>query len=199
MGTRAQAVADDRTHDVTRILEAIRSGDAAQVDVLYQVVYAELKSMAAEVLRHEHGPGKASPSTLVSRVYLKLVGQGAGWESRAHFFGAAARAMRQILIEDARHRDSQKRGGRWKQVVLPEVAASDGRSDRVDLLSLDGALKDLAELDPDGVRLVELRYFAGMTNREVGQALGVDESTVRNRWDDLRTWLWMRINGAPER
>jgi len=186
--------------DVTRILTAIERGDAKATDELLPLVYEELRILAAQKLSHEF-PGQTLQATaLVHEAYLRLVGdEPHNWNSRGHFFAAAAEAMRRILVESARRKRSLKRGGgRHRADPVTAEPASEGVSD--DLLALDEALQKLAQADPLKADLVKLRYFAGLTLEEAAQALGIARSTAGEHWAYARAWLRVEIakgNDAP--
>ncbi len=175
--------------DVTQILTAIAGGDRMAADELLTIVYEELRLLAAQLLRREK-PGQTLQATaIVHEAYMRLVGSGKGqWEGRRHFFGAAAEAMRRILVENARRKQRVRHGGRRKRVDLRETEiASPVPSD--DLLALDEALDRLAEEDADAARLVKLRYFAGMTASEAAVVLDVSVRTADRLWAYARAWL----------
>jgi RNA polymerase sigma factor (TIGR02999 family) len=182
--------------DVTRILSAIEQGDPQAADQLLPLVYDELRRLAASKLAHE-APGQTLEATaLVHEAYLRLLdgGPAQGWNGRGHFFAAAAEAMRRILVERARHKQSRKAGGGRRRQDLPDIELSaDGP--RLDLLALDEALAKLERHNPRRAGLVKLRYFAGLTIAEAAQALGVSESTADNDWAYARSWLRLEIEG----
>jgi RNA polymerase sigma factor (TIGR02999 family) len=189
--------------DVTRILSKIESGDPAAAEELLPLVYDELRKLAAARLAHEK-PGQTLQATaLVHEAWLSLVGSegrestaavtSPSFTSRGHFMAAAATAMRHILIDSARRRQTDKRGGDWPREPLPEIAAPEPDED---LLALDEALKRLAEEDPLKARLVELRYFAGLTSDQAAQALGISPSTADRHWAFARAWLQAQVRGS---
>jgi RNA polymerase sigma factor (TIGR02999 family) len=174
--------------DVTKILPAIEQGDPRAAESLLPLVYAELRGLAARRLAQEK-PGQTLQATaLVHEAYLRLV-DGAPdhlWDGRGHFFAAAAEAMRRILVENARSKGRQKRGGGLRRVDLNDQAAPDREED---LLALDDALSRLAAEDPVAAKVVELRQFAGLTHEEVALTLGVTVYLARRKWDYARAWL----------
>ncbi len=184
-------------NDVTRILSAIEQGDAGAADQLLPLVYDELRKLAAQNLAGER-PGQTLQATaLVHEAYLRLVGNGAaqGWSGRGHFFAAAATAMRRILIERARRKQRQIHGGgRTRRALHPYIAAAPEPNE--DLLALDAALARLAERDPVKARLVELRYFAGLTGEEAAKILGISARTADRYWVYSRAWLRRDMEGA---
>jgi RNA polymerase sigma factor (TIGR02999 family) len=176
--------------EVTRILSAIEQGDPHAADELLPLVYAELRQLAAHKLAQEK-PGQTLEATaLVHEAYLRLVGaeQGGRWDSRGHFFAAAAEAMRRILIDRAREKRSEKRGGDRRRLDIDAIdLAASASPDQ--LLALDEALAKLAQQDPAAARLVELRYFAGLTVDEAGKALAISTATAYRHWNYARAWL----------
>jgi RNA polymerase sigma factor (TIGR02999 family) len=179
--------------DVTRILNAIEHGDEGATDRLLPLVYEELRLLAAHRLSQEP-PGQTLQATaLVHEAYLRLVGtQGRGWDNKGHFFKAAAEAMRRIVIENARRKKNLKHGGDWKRVGLDGLEAPFEDSPE-SLLALDEALSKMAESEPETAMLVELRYFAGMTMRQIAQISGVSDRTVFSDLAYARAWLHREI------
>lgn len=175
--------------DVTSNLTSIARGDPKAAEELLPLVYEELRRLAAAKLAQEK-PGMTLQATaLVHEAYLRLVGQGdPGWTGRGHFFAAAAEAMRRILVETARHRRSEKSGGGWqRQEILDAELAVDSAGD--DLFSVDEALDRLAAAHPRAARLVQMRFFLGMTLHEAARVLELDERTVYRDWAYARAWL----------
>jgi RNA polymerase sigma factor (TIGR02999 family) len=177
-------------NDVTRILSAIDQGDPKASEQLLPLVYDELRKLAAQKLGHEKPGQTLEPTALVHEAYLRLVGdeEEPVWDSRGHFFAAAAEAMRRILVENARHKGSRKRGGDRERVELDvdRLAAPELRED---LVALDEALNHLAAADSEAARLVELRYFAGLTLAEAANVLAISPRTVDRLWAYARAWL----------
>jgi RNA polymerase sigma factor (TIGR02999 family) len=180
--------------EVTRILSAIEVGDPQAAEKLLPLVYEELRKLAAQKLAQEK-PGQTLQATaLVHEAYLRLVdtNQTQQWNSRGHFFAAAAEAMRRILVEQARRKQAEKHGGDWVQVPLPaEVAAPETRSE--DLVALDEALSRLEQHDPEAARLVKLRYFAGLSHQEAAEVLGVSRGRADRLWALARAWLFRQL------
>ncbi len=177
-------------NDVTHILSAIEQGDPAAAEQLLPLVYDELRKLAAQRLAREK-PGQTLQATaLVHEAYLKLVGPEAAphWNGRGHFFGAAAEAMRRILVDNARRKASARAGGGLERVDLAEVDSA-AEDPSVDLLALDDALDRLQALDRRKADLVKLRFFAGLTNAQAAEALGISSSTADNDWAYARSWL----------
>ena len=184
-------------NDVTRILSAIKRGDPSAADQLLPLIYDELRKLAAQKLAREP-PGQTLQATaLVHEAYLRLVGSGAeqGWSGRGHFFAAAATAMRRILIERARQKRRRIHGGgRQRRELHPDLVASSEPDE--DLLALDTALARLAERDPVKARLVELRYFAGLSGEAAAEILGISARTADRYWIYARAWLRREMEGA---
>jgi RNA polymerase sigma factor (TIGR02999 family) len=174
---------------VTRVLHELRGGDRDAMDRLLPLVYDELRRIAARQLRRGASNVTVQPTMLVHEAYMKLVGPShVEWQDRAHFLGVAARAMRQVLIDYARRRLAGKRGGGWARTTLSDdKLGSDMPLD--ELISLDAALEKLGELDERLRRVVECRFFAGMSEDEIAEALGVSSRTVRRDWLKARAWL----------
>src|SRR5262249_14655294 len=182
--------------EVTQILVAIEQGDEHAAAQLLPLVYDELRKLATQKLAQEK-PGQTLQATaLVHEAYLRLVGgePAPAWDSRGHFFAAAAEAMRRILVDAARRKASLKRGGHLRRPVLQE--AEDGGDEQSDeLLALDRALSRLADVDPLAARLVQLRYFAGLTTEQAAEALGISARTAYYTWSYARSWLRRAIRG----
>jgi RNA polymerase sigma factor (TIGR02999 family) len=186
-------------NDVTRILSAIERGDAGAADKLLPLVYDELRTLAARRLAQEK-PGQTLQATaLVHEAYLRLVdAQGAGaWDSRGHFFAAAAEAMRRILVDNARRKGGARRGrGRARVELDLDRLATPERAE--DLIALDEALEQLARTDPQTAELVKLRFFAGVGVKQAAELLGISPRTADFRWAYARAWLFERLaGGAP--
>ena len=163
--------------------------DRQSVDSLLPIVYQELRRLAASYLRRERPGQTLQPTALVHEAYLRLMKDKPGrWQNRAHFCAIAAHSMRQILIERARARNAQKRGGPRHRVTLDEGLLAGGQRS-IDLIALDEALERLATLDPDQARLVELRFFGGLTEKEIAEVLGLSDRTVRSDWERARLLL----------
>ncbi|MBS0261719.1 MAG: sigma-70 family RNA polymerase sigma factor [Planctomycetes bacterium] len=183
--------------NVSRILSAIEHGDPAASEQLLPLVYQELRKLAAAKLAQENPGQTLQPTVLVHEAYLRLVDtdQPQHWNGRGHFFAAAAEAMRRILIESARRKQSQKHGGARQRVDLDVADLSDdSRTD--DLLALDEALTQLEAHWPDKAAVVKLRYFAGLTIREAAQALRISTATAERYWTFCRAWLHSRLQSG---
>jgi RNA polymerase sigma factor (TIGR02999 family) len=182
--------------DVTRILSAIEGGDPRAADELIPLVYEELRLLAAQKLARE-SPGQTLQATaLVHEAYMRLVGsESQNWDSRGHFFAAAAEAMRRILVDNARRKKSLKHGGDQKRVDLGEAILADHSNVSSDyLITLDKALTKFAEEDSQKADLVKLRYFAGLTIEQTAKALGISEATAKRHWTYARAWLVREID-----
>ena len=189
LGRRPHLKATPMT-DVTRILSAIEAGDPSAAEQLLPLVYDELRKLAARKMAQEK-PGQTLQATaLVHEAYLRLVDREEveHWDSRRHFFSAAAESMRRILIENARRKKRLKRGGQLDRAELPDVAQID-QTPRDELIDLDEALKKLAAEDPEKAEVVNLRFFAGLALEEIGQILGIAVPTVKRHWRYARAWL----------
>lgn len=182
--------------DVTRILNAIDQGDPHAAEQLLPLVYDQLRQLAAQKMAQE-SPGQTLQATaLVHEAYLRLVGaeQTPSWDSRGHFFAAAAEAMRRILIDQARRKKTLRRGGDLVRIELDEAATESGITNAAELLTLNEALTKLADVDPESAELVKLRYFAGLTVEEAAEALGVSSRTAKRNWAFARAWLQREID-----
>lgn len=192
------SVQEDPPGKITRLLREIREGDSGAFDRLMPLVYDELRQIARRQLRGERSDHTLDTSALTHEVYLKLVGEAeVDWENRAHFFVLAARAMRQILIDHARKRNAQKRGGNWTRTTLSS------RNLRVEvqmgeLIDLDEGLHRLHEIDERASRVVELRFFGGMTEDEVAEVLDISTRTVQRDWRKARAWLYKEVYSADD-
>jgi RNA polymerase sigma factor (TIGR02999 family) len=187
---------NDEVSDVTRILLAIEKGDPVAADELLPLVYHELRKLAAHRMANE-APGQTlQPTALVHEAYLRLVGdEDKKWAGRAHFFAAAAEAMRRILIDNARRKRAQRHGGGQQRVDVEDVDIAADADDE-QLLAINEALDRLAAGDKVKAELVKLRYFVGMTIEEAAQILGISEPTAKRYWTYARAWLYEEINSS---
>ncbi len=187
------------TSEVTKILTAIDRGDRQAASQLLPLVYDELRRLASHKMTQEKSGQTLQPTALVHEAFMRLVGDQdrPQWDSRSHFFAAAAEAMRRILIESARRRNAEKRGGGLSRSELSDDDAVLDPDDFETLLSLDEALTKLAAEDPDLAKLVELRYFTGLTIDQTAEVLGVSPRTTKRNWTYARAWLRRELD-APE-
>jgi RNA polymerase sigma factor (TIGR02999 family) len=177
------------SHQVTKLLADWSAGDESAPEKLMPLVYDELRRLAHQYMRREKPGHTLQTSALVNEAYVRLVGQSKiRWESRAHFFGIAARLMRQILVDEARRRNFAKRGGGAIRVSLNEATAV-AQEQSASVVALDDALKGLEKIDPRKSRIVELRFFGGMSIEETAEALKVSPGTVMRDWTFARAWL----------
>jgi RNA polymerase sigma factor (TIGR02999 family) len=184
--------------EVTRILSAIEQGDPSAAEQLLPLVYEELRKLAAAKLAHEKPGHTLQPTALVHEAYLRLVDteQARQWHGRGHFFAAAAEAMRRILIDRAREKGRDKRGGKLQRHHIDEVELATAVTPE-QLLAIDDALARLHQDDPAAAQIVKLRYFAGLTVDEAGQAIGISTTTAYRHWNYARAWLFTELV-APE-
>jgi RNA polymerase sigma factor (TIGR02999 family) len=185
--------------DVTQILSAIEQGDPSAAEQLLPLVYDELRKLAAKKMAQE-APGQTLQATaLVHEAYVRLVDveKAQHWDSRRHFFAAAAEAMRRVLVENARRKGRQKRGGHFNRVELQEAdLVVNAPSD--ELLAVDEALQELADESPEKAELVKLRFFAGLTLEEAAESLGISRTTAYRQWAYARAWVYERIREREE-
>ena len=175
--------------NVTQLLQRAQVGDRAALDELLPLVYHELKRIAARQLAGERAGHTLQATALVHEAYLRLIDQhSVDWHNRAHFFSIAAEMMRRILVNHALGRQAQKRGSGETLLSIDEVIGLPNKQN-LDLVLLDAALNRLAEFDPMQARIVEMRFFAGLTNEEVADVLGVSDSTVKREWRSAKAWL----------
>ena len=185
--------------NVTQLLLAWGRGDESARDQLIPLVLDTLRRIARRQLRAERGGHSFETNALINEAYLKLIEQSAvPWESRAHFFGIAARLMRELLVDHARARQRLKRGGGQEQISLTSSAII-VKEQAVDLLALDEALKTLSGVDPQSSRIVELRFFGGLTIDETAQVIGVSTPTVERGWRTARAWLQTELSPSPSK
>lgn len=183
--------------EITEVLRRLKDGDGNAFNRLLSLVYDELRFLAAHHMRGERRDHTLAPTALVHEVYLKLLGgTDVDWENRSHFFGIAARAMRQILIDHARIAGAGKRGADWTRRDLEELPAPGILP--VDLIALDEALSRLAEVQPRKAQVVELRYFAGLSSEETARVLDVTKRTVERDWRYSLGWLFRKMRGADD-
>ena len=172
--------------EVTQLLRDWTEGDKAALDKLLPIVQDELHRLARNYMRRERAGHTLQTTALINEAYLRLVDANLGWKSRSHFFGIAARLMRQILVDHARAQHNLKRGGDQLRVSLSQA---DVGNQAAELIALDDALTSLAALDKQQSRIVELRYFSGLTIEETAEALNISTATVEREWRSARAWL----------
>ncbi len=182
------------SQNVTQLLLAWAQGNEAARDELIPLVYDTLRRIARNHLRGERPGHTLQTTALINEVYLRLIDQSVSWQSRAHFFGITARLMRQVLVDYARARSRNKRGGDQQRVSL--AVAEEGLEQSADLLALDEALEALDQVDPERSRIVELRFFGGLTIEETAEVMGVSTPTVERGWRAARAWLQTELADA---
>lgn len=176
--------------EITRLLIDWGKGDQVALERLMPLVYSELRRLAGNYLRRERAEHTLQPTALVNEAYLKLVDQrNARWQNRAHFFGIAAQLMRRILVDHARQRQAEKRGGVDQQRLSITSAEALVKQPEIDLLALNEALDELAQMDPQQSRIVELKFFGGLSIEETAEVLGISHATVERDWKLARAWL----------
>jgi RNA polymerase sigma factor (TIGR02999 family) len=192
----ASSTPNERAGAVTVLLARLQRGDRAALSELMDALYPELRTLARALLRSERPNHSLQPTALVNEAYIRLVGHRAhNWEHRAHFFGAAAQLMRRVLVDYARARLAHKRGGNGVVVTVDVAEAADVSADApsLEVLALDQALADLARVSQRQARIVELRYFGGLSVPETAEALGMNARTVDRDWAAARVWLRRRL------
>lgn len=183
------------TADVTEMLKAVRAGDSSAPEKLLPIVYEELRKLAHGYMKNERADHTLQATALVHEAYVQLVDwKNVSWQNRAHFFALAAKLMRNILVDHARERNAKKRGGGVPAIALDD-AVSFPDQQTVDLIILDDALEELNKFDPIQARVVELRFFGGLTIEETAHALGISDSTVKREWRIAKAWLFDRLRG----
>jgi RNA polymerase sigma factor (TIGR02999 family) len=178
------------TAAITQLLIAWSDGHREALDRLAPLVYKDLRRMAAGYMQREPAGHALQPTALVHEAYLRLIDQRqVQWRNRAHFFGVAAQMMRRILVDHSRRRRAEKRGGGWERVTLTADATAADAPDEVDILALHESLERLAAFDPRQERIVELRYFGGLTIEETAEVVGASPATVAREWTIAKAWL----------
>ena len=180
--------------NITSLLHEYKTGNKNVLDELFPLVYDELRRLAASRLNNERSDHTLQPTALVHEAYLRLIEQhSADWQNRTHFFGLAAEMMRRILVNHAVKNNADKRFGNQTKLALDE-AISVAQEREVNLILLDEALNELAAFDPQQAKIIELRFFAGLTIEEVAEVLGVSDSTVKREWRIAKAWLHQQLN-----
>ena len=183
------------TQGVTELIIELANGKRDAVDRLLPLIYDELKRVAANYLRRERSDHTLQPTALVNEAYMKMLDiTQVSWQNKAHFIGVAANQMRRILVDHARNHNAQKRGGEFQILTLnEEIDKSDEES--TDLIALDDALNELAKMDPVKAKIVELRYFGGLSTTETAEVLGVSPITIKRHWKLTKAWLYGQLSG----
>jgi RNA polymerase sigma factor (TIGR02999 family) len=183
--------------DTTQLLKAMKDGDPSAADRLLPLVYAELHRLATSYMRRERQDHTLQPTALINEAYLRLAKGDLSWQNRQHFIGVAANVMRQVLVDYARAHNAEMRGGRLQRVELEDgLAISAERTDEV--LSLDEALHRLAELNPRQARVVELRYFGGLSIEQIAAVLDLAPRSIKRDWALARIWLFKELREKAE-
>lgn len=184
--------------DITRLLARWADGDGRAFEALMPIVYSELRRLAEHYLRQERGGHTLQPTALVHEAYLRLAGtRDMRLQSRAHFYGAAAQVMRRVLVDYARQRATAKRGGPSREMVPFDEAMDTPIDARLDVVALDEALTALERISPDRARVVELRFFGGLSVEDTAEYLGVAPATVKRHWAFARAWLFRQLSNEP--
>jgi len=184
----------NRSNEVTVFLKAWSGGDREAADRLMKLVYGELRKLAASYLRHQRSDHTLQPTALVHEAYLKLIDVSQiDWQDRAHFFAVAAQTMRHILVDHARAVLADKRGGGAQKITLDDAVSFSNEQQDIDLLALDEALQKLAEQDATQSRIIELRFFGGLTIEETAEVLKISPATIKREWAMARAWLFRRM------
>lgn len=180
---------------ITQILHELRTGKSETLDELLPAVYDELRRLAGNYLSRERPNHTLQPTALVNEAYLRLIGQKEiKWQNRTHFFGVSARLMREILIEYARMKNRQKRGGEFKTQIALDDAVSFVNGKELDVVAVDEALKKLEALDERQARIVEMKFFGGMKIEEIGEVLDISPATVKREWSTAKLLLYKMLN-----
>lgn len=180
---------------ITQLLQELRNGERQTLDEILPLVYDELRRLANNYLNRERSNHTLQPTALVHEAYLRLIGQKAiEWQNRAHFFGVSARLMREILIEYARGRNRQKRGGEFKTQIALDENISFSQQNQLDVVAVDDALSKLEKLDERQARIVEMKFFGGLTIEEIGEVLSISPATVKREWSSAKLFLYKTLN-----
>jgi len=186
---------NEKPHEISVILKDWSGGDRASADVLLTLVYDELRKIAGQYLRKERSGHTLQPTALVHEAYMKLIDiSDINWQDRAHFFAVSANVMLHILLDHARAKLAEKRGGDVQRIALEDAVSLSNEPD-VDVLAVDDALKELAEFDEQQSRIVELRFFGGLTIEETAHVVGISPATVKREWAMAKAWLHRKLTG----
>lgn len=183
-------------HEITKVLQSWSEGDEQAVEHLFPLVYEELRRLARSFLRKERGEHTLQPTALVHEAYLKLVDQNVSWQNRAHFYAISAKIMRRILVNYAREHNAEKRGGGHQRISLDETKEISQKK-TLDVLVLDEALNKLEQFDERKCRVVEMRFFGGLSEKEISEVLKVSEKTIRRDWSLAKLWLHRELSPQP--
>ena len=180
---------------ITQILQELRNGERDSINQVLPVVYDELRRLADKYLNRERANHTLQPTALVHEVYLRMIGQNkVEWQNRAHFFGISARLMREILIEYARGRNSQKRGGEFKTQIALDDSVNFAGQNELNVVAVDEALAELEKLDERQAKIVEMKFFGGLTVEEISEVLSISPSTVKREWATAKLLLYKMLN-----
>lgn len=183
---------DVGAHEVTRLLASLNAGDARAADALVPLVYKDLRRLAGHYLKQERQGHTLQPTALVHEAFLKLIGQDTAWQNSKHFFAMAANLMRRILVDYARSHDAKKRGGSAEKVSLDDAFVF-AKERPAEVIALDEAMNELAEIDPRRAQVVELKFFGGLNTDEIAEILQVHSNTVLRDWNLARAWLKTKL------
>jgi len=185
---------DESPHDITQMLIELTDGNTEVVNQILPRIYDELRKLASSYLRRERADHTLQPTALVHEAYMKLIDQKkVHWQNRAHFFGIAAQVMRRILLDHARKHNADKRGGEAEKLPIEEEILVVSHEKSAELIALDDALETLAKMDPQKAKIVELRYFGGLSIEETAEVMGVSVPTINRQWRMAKAWLYGQI------
>lgn len=188
---------DEPQLNLTQLLHVASSGDRRNLDALMAAIYTDLHRLASRHMLAERRDHTLQPTAIVHEAYMRLIDQrNTSWRDRAHFFAVASTIIRRILLDHAREHKAAKRGGGRERVPI-EVAAEVGSASNVDLIALDSALAELADVDPQQAKIVEMRFFGGLTIEEVAEVLGIGKRTVDRQWQCAKAWLFCHLSDSP--
>lgn len=194
MALKMEEFNDNNQEIVTRMLRNAQAGDRGALDELFPIIYRELRRIASHQLSKERSDHTLQPTALVHEAYIRLIDQhSVNWQNRAHFFSIAAETMRRILVNYAVQRNAQKRGAGATRIELDEGISYHDQMRELDLVALDDALKNLEEFDATQAKIVELRFFGGLTVEETAEVLGVSDSTIKREWRMAKSWLKTKL------
>jgi RNA polymerase sigma-70 factor (ECF subfamily) len=189
-------MSQENSHEITQMLIELTDGKPDVVDRIYPHIYDELRRLAGSYLRRERSDHTLQPTALVHEAYIKLIDQTrVKWQNRAHFFGIAAQVMRRILMDHARKHKADKRGGEFEKLPIEEEILVVSHEKSAELVALDDALHALAEIDEQKAKIVELRYFGGLSIEETAEVMGVSVPTINRQWRMAKAWLYGQIAG----